>query len=88
MRGWCGWVQPVQLKDKLEEFSTWMTNKFYNQLEPEIRPATADVYLRVVRLMLGWRLTHAQVRESVCRRAVLNLLARFTSPCDSLSIRT
>jgi hypothetical protein len=65
LRGWCGWVQPVQLKDKLEEFSTWMTNKFYNQLEPEIRPATADVYLRVVRLMLGWRLTHAQVRASV-----------------------
>jgi hypothetical protein len=44
-----------------------MTVKFYNQLEPEIRPATADVYLRVIRLMLGWRLTHAQVR--ICEAA-------------------
>lgn len=49
-----------------------MTKKFYNQLEPEIRPATADVYLRVVRLMLGWRLTHAQV--CICVAATQPLL--------------
>jgi hypothetical protein len=51
----------MQLEAQLQSFYTFMTRKFYGQLEPEIRGATADVYLRVVRLMLGWRLTHAQV---------------------------
>jgi hypothetical protein len=44
------------LQQELDSFYRDMTTETYGQLEPIIRPATADVYLKIIRQALGWAL--------------------------------
>eukprot|EP00658_Telonema_sp_P-2_P070104 TRINITY_DN59719_c0_g1_i2.p1 TRINITY_DN59719_c0_g1~~TRINITY_DN59719_c0_g1_i2.p1 ORF type:complete len:283 (-),score=53.05 TRINITY_DN59719_c0_g1_i2:30-878(-) len=48
---------PPLLWAELGRFERWMTTESYGQVEPPIRAATAEVYVRLLRLGLGWALT-------------------------------
>jgi len=53
--------QNPELKESLASFERFMTKTSYGQLEPPIRKATAEVYIRVVKLALGWLKNHRDV---------------------------
>ena len=45
---------PPELAWQLDQFYADMTVETFAQIEPAIRPATASIYLRIVKLALGW----------------------------------
>ncbi|OQR93804.1 hypothetical protein ACHHYP_02271 [Achlya hypogyna] len=62
---------PEALQLELKRFLAHMTTASLGQLEPPIRMATAEPYIRLVRLALGYARDHTELREPLSLKTLI-----------------